>query len=416
MEDKTEVDGTDHQPREIETNPRDRAYSDSRIHGDGTRTKNKDKAEPATKLSNLTSSVAYTGVKSDKSKDCLCGTCNKQVNDGDKALECEVCLQWFHTKCQKVSTKLYNALSDEGDSCAWYCTACKCGAKQLRLQIISLQRDQMAIESNLKKVTEITQNNLTEIISLKSNIRDMDTKYERSYNGLLDRVNDLIPSANVTDEVKKRLEDMEESFDARLNKLEGLIEGNSSVKDTTMNYAGATAEVAALEIKIDKLSNTLKTYQNNGATNDTRALRQGLSELEDIEKRKLNLVVFNLPEAGNPDGDIEKFKTMIKDEFKLSVKVKEATRLGRRNEDKPRMLRIRLEALSEKKLILSKAKDLRVSTDTIYSTVYIRPDLTKKQLEESKNLREQLKDKRSKDSTKKWTIRRGEIVELEMVR
>lgn len=68
--------------------------------------------------------------------------------------------------------------------------------------------------------------------------------------------------------------------------------------------------------------------------------------------------------------------------------------------------------MSEKKLILSKAKHLRTSTNAVYSAVYIRPDLTKKQLEASKNLRAQLQVKRTATPDKIWTIKQGQIVEV----
>ena len=66
-------------------------------------------------------------------------------------------------------------------------------------------------------------------------------------------------------------------------------------------------------------------------------------------------MVDNLPETRSTEGDMEAFKELLKSEFKLSVKVQRTTRLGRSSNDNPRLLRVQLEAMSEKKQILARA-------------------------------------------------------------
>ena len=68
--------------------------------------------------------------------------------------------------------------------------------------------------------------------------------------------------------------------------------------------------------------------------------------------------------------------------------------------------------MTEKKQILARAKDLRTSEHDTYGKVYIRPDLTKNQLEASKNLRRQLQEQRQAHPTKKWIIKQNEIIEV----
>ena len=71
-----------------------------------------------------------------------------------------------------------------------------------------------------------------------------------------------------------------------------------------------------------------------------------------------------------------------------------------------------MENQGDRRLILSKAKELRLSTHSVYAKVYIRPDLTKRQLEESKNFRERLANTKATNPEKNWTKRRGNIVEI----
>ena len=78
------------------------------------------------------------------------------------------------------------------------------------------------------------------------------------------------------------------------------------------------------------------------------------------------------------------------------------------------MLRFTLQEFKMRKLILSKAVTLRnLDTEDEYHKVYIKPDLTPKQVEASKNLVSQLKTVRGQNPTKKFKIIRGEICEVD---
>ena len=41
-----------------------------------------------------------------------CGTCSKAA--ADDSVQCEICEQWFHNKCQDISDLLYKALNQFG--------------------------------------------------------------------------------------------------------------------------------------------------------------------------------------------------------------------------------------------------------------------------------------------------------------
>jgi len=144
----------------------------------------------------------------------------------------------------------------------------------------------------------------------------------------------------------------------------------------------------------------------------TEEVNQKLSEKEDQEARKLNLIVHNLPETGSKQGDIDSVTELFQEEFRLKMNVVNAQRMGRPNNDNTRLVKVTMNNVSDKKQILALAKDLRESTHAVHSKIYIRPDLTKLQLEESKNLRETLKTQREKEPDKRWMIRRGRVVEI----
>ena len=95
------------------------------------------------------------------------------------------------------------------------------------------------------------------------------------------------------------------------------------------------------------------------------------------------------------------------------VIVTEAIRLGeKRRDNKHRFLRVTLESLETKRKILAKATTLRdVPEGSDYHKVFIKPNLTVKQNEISKNLREDLRVRRLEEPTKRFKITKGKIVE-----
>ncbi len=125
----------------------------------------------------------------------------------------------------------------------------------------------------------------------------------------------------------------------------------------------------------------------------------------------MNLMIFNMPETTSADDDKKAFNKLIKDGFSIEANIVRTERLGLKKE-KPRMMKVQLESVSDKKSILAKAKSLRDSTNDTYSNIFIRPDLTKNQQEASKNLRTQLKTTQEDYPLKKWMIKQGKIIEV----
>lgn len=128
----------------------------------------------------------------------------------------------------------------------------------------------------------------------------------------------------------------------------------------------------------------------------------------------MNIVIHNLPETGNKQKDTEEVKNLFKDEFNLicNIQCEETTRLGKYIDERNRVLKITMPSMSDRKLVLRRAKELRNSNSELYSRIYIKPDLTKKQQEESKNLQAKLRQTRQENPTTNWTIRKGKIVEI----
>src|SRR5580693_4121381 len=63
------------------------------------------------------------GRSEDKKVKDNCPTCHKTVVDDDWALECEMCDEWYHIKCQGIEEDEYDFLNKH-KSVHWYCNAC----------------------------------------------------------------------------------------------------------------------------------------------------------------------------------------------------------------------------------------------------------------------------------------------------
>ena len=140
-----------------------------------------------------------------------------------------------------------------------------------------------------------------------------------------------------------------------------------------------------------------------------------IQEIEDRNNRRLNLIVSGVSEE---DGSVEerkaadrtKIETLLHDldgdwNGGMSM-IAHMHRVGNRVSKGPRLIRIICSEESTKKGILRKAKQLR--NIPAHSNIYINPDLTVRQREESKRLRNELKSRRSQGEN--VVIRNGKVV------
>ena len=136
-------------------------------------------------------------------------------------------------------------------------------------------------------------------------------------------------------------------------------------------------------------------------------VRDELKELQDIEMRRLHMVCFNLPESENQDSDQRKYndkirlKSLINEDMKLSdknIEVENPIRLGKKMEDPQsnngtstnpnskkgnRPLRFKVGKFEDKRLILQANSELKNSEDENLNNIFVTPDQTRRQREES---------------------------------
>lgn len=147
-----------------------------------------------------------------------------------------------------------------------------------------------------------------------------------------------------------------------------------------------------------------------------------MRELQDRNERKNNLVIFGVPESesNNRDTcqnhDAISFQEICQAGLGIDANITQVTRLGPKNDSKPRPLRIKLPEESLKWEILRQAKNLANSSDPLVKQIFIRRDMTYMEREEDRKLRQELRERRA-ESTElqdgaRWIIRRGRVMNV----
>ena len=140
-----------------------------------------------------------------------------------------------------------------------------------------------------------------------------------------------------------------------------------------------------------------------------------INEEKEKAKRRLNLMIHNVPESTSEDGltrkshDIEFVTKMCPTELSTNVMINKAFRLGKKGV-KPRLLKISLSSDIEKATVLKHSTKLRSSdVSPVYNNIFITPDLTRKEQEHNKQLRAELRELNREGRS--FQIKNGKIVQ-----
>lgn len=173
------------------------------------------------------------------------------------------------------------------------------------------------------------------------------------------------------------------------------------------------AQLNAMSQQIENLSNKMNATDPTVHSNQPALQREQIIDIireeNEIEMKKNNLCIFNLPEGNS---DVETFTNLCTQQLGIprdNFEVNETIRVGAQEANKPRALIVKLKSLNSKVNILKKAPTLRnyaVPNSTL--KIYIAPDLTMKQREFQKELRDELKIRR--ENGEQVIIKRNKIV------
>lgn len=322
-----------------------------------------------------------------------CNYCNK--DNAKHMIECEACEKWSCLDCQNMPPDVYEIFAVEKNRMHWYCNRCEPIAVNAAKQSV---KPSSGVESEYEQL-------------------DLDVMTQRVQSQITNKVTEKMNE--VLQEVQKTVKAMLDSGEERIerayrNYAEVVRNQPVHVESTTTTSASNHATGGGLVDRHDKYKS-----KSNDTFNNTEAGIAAIEEMTERERRKNNLVIFNLPEstARSPKGRQEYDKSVVEELIKTGIEVEgveviKVVRLGGIGQNrlaKPRVTLIEVQDHSTKIRILQSARNLR--SKDMWATTFVAPDMTPNQRKQRKELRTELNQRRARGE-ENIIIRRGVIVAM----
>ena len=331
-------------------------------------------------------------IDEDRQEVCLCKggpgkiECGQPVDpskNGEVGIRCDKCREWYHAPCQMVPKAAVNAVG-KYSMIHWFCTSChvvlfdkkeKEGVNMLADRLKTLEEDSIG--------------------KMKDHIKDLE-KMVFNHLKLVDRAlsNQEETAANHTRMLERTLREQREQ--------------KSSYADMVKKSCAQT--VSEMTAQLNKMEE-----QNRPEKAHPKEITEALGSIMDKERRKLNVVVYNLPESEPNEfetrekKDKDQFVGAIQSSLRLNIKVSKCFRAGRIQADRPRLLIVTLNDLETKIELLRMSSQLRSIPE--WKSLYIIPDLTLAEREERRKLRQELATRRSAGE-ENLIIKKGKIIKV----
>ena len=339
-----------------------------------------------------TPSVDEVDAEPDKEK-CRGGPgkpqCGEPVRDGENGIECDKCHFWYHGACHLIP-KTAVAAAGKFPMLHWFCTAC-------HASIFNSSADDKP-----------------DCLQTKEAFDNLEKKIIK---GLNDKVEVL--SQSISEHCKLvnlTLRQLEEHAVDQKVVLERTLRQQEEVKTSYADIVKNSCSVLkdTVEKKLSGLAGDNK-QRSDHISHTSGDIHETINTVLDRERRKLNVVVFNLPEnAPTADEtretkDLRTFTEIIKESLKLSVRASKCHRVGKMQENRPRLLIVTLADLDTKLELLRLSHQLRQTEE--WSRLYINADQTPAERETYRQLRQELARRRAAGE-QDIVIRKGSIVKL----
>lgn len=300
-----------------------------------------------------------------------CGICSKRVLVKDKALQCEICLVWYHCSCEQIDDQAYNLICDDtGKTDPLFHYFC---SKQCNKPASKFLRSLIELESEVQKLSG-------RVAGVESRVVQVDSRMEEMASGKF--------TPAMIETVKE-----------------------ISLVHATGNASGQRSEVASL------IRATTK---------------EELAEMEDRGRRKTNVLIFGLGEDKEKAMDDrrkedEKRVGQLLKAIELEQKTPiDLRRLGvySGGDEKVRPLRLTFNSEASRNEVVAafhrakkaagKAGEQGENGDLVLTRLGMRRDLTPKERVDEAALFEELRRRRqesqnSGDQHANWILRRGKI-------
>lgn len=170
-------------------------------------------------------------------------------------------------------------------------------------------------------------------------------------------------------------------------------------------------------VELNSLRSEVRNLKSKMDDRFTSFEREVLQDLQETDKRKNNVIIFGLKESSHTFPSASKeddFRSVESLSASLGVddlKIQDCFRLGKRDSrgDKPRPVKVICDENQQRQRLIRNAYRIpQLNEDLGFRRVYIKPDLTPKEQEADRLLRQELVFRRS--AGERVVLRRGRIV------
>lgn len=342
--------------------------------------------------------------KDEDEEDGNCGRCTKFVAKG---IKCDECFKWFHAKCEKMKQEEMNFLSNvEDTTCLWICEGCKRQRDVQKEMVIELKKENEIMRKKINEKTRPGKENeqIMQLAKDNETLKKENLQLKELNKNLTEKVNEI------GKEVKKIAKGSEVT---QTNQVKDMTDFFKQLMNTFTEQAKQDRELMREEFKImiTEQRQEMRSYRSEIVDE----LRDEMKEEEARKEKQKRLVMFNINEPRGEgreqdQEEMEKVVEVIREGIGIEKPaIKNIGRIGTKQNGKNRPMLVELESVEKKWEIVKNAKNLKDARIANMNKVVIVPDLTWKQREKDKELRNRLQEKRQQGE-RGWYIRRGELM------
>ena len=263
---------------------------------------------------------------------------------------------------------------------------------------------------------------------------------------LTDLANDLKTSRDELVEVKDKIAQMEKEWNDKIELMEQEWKKDKDelAKLKAVMPQNLKDEIQAVKTEISEMATVFSTGGGNESESFAQRVKRNIADSvetkfretigdklntvdkkitkisndSDRDRRAKNFILLGVKEEKEEDRTVRTTKEnrFVTDMLKHlglneATTIEDITRLGRFDEARkhPRALRVTVATETQKWKIIGQGKYL--ANMTTNNKVFVQPDLTSDEREKEKQLINELRERRAKDTSKNWMIRRGRIIE-----
>ena len=359
-----------------------------------------------------------------------CIVCKTRVNSGERGIKCDLCRRWYHADCQGVARKDYDLLSKVETKVMWFCVRCdgkmddiSDGFRKMEQkvelvenEIIRIKKEekekQQTIDLLVEEIRKIKMENVERWRNIREDFEQMETTVRKE-------------SQSAWEENGKRMEtyhrEAGKRHESNLLALREEVEEMKKKKEES-HESKQSKEERKQEIELMKQEVVNKGVEEikKSWKNEEKVVQEISQKIEEIDKerKKKNLIMFNLPESNEEEAtkryqeDLSRCGKIFTKELEIQdLTLEKVIRIGKKKENGNRPLIIKLGSEADRNTVLSKAKRLRYSVE--FARVYLAKDMTEAEREKDRKLRQELIEKRKKKEDGWYIIRRGKVMKVQ---